>query len=141
MSTSLYNCLVLPFYAYQFIFIYHFSARTLIVEIIIYMFIMYINHFNHTKYFLSSFRSSGLLHTIFVLFNSSSLYHMQSHKPASRGSPCGILITATNTIKKTVPLYITPRDWEVEKVLFTMWVDQSLGYWYHKTSHSSEPSS
>ena len=34
-------------------------------------------------------------------------------------------------------LFITPSESEVEKVIFTMWADRSLGYRYHKTIHSS----
>ena len=38
---------------------------------------------------------------------------------------------------KTVPLSITQIEQEVEKVLFTMWEYQSLGYRYCNTINSS----
>ena len=42
-----------------------------------------------------------------------------------------------NNSNNTVPIFTTPREREAEKLLFTMWVDQSQGYWSHKTSNSS----
>ena len=42
-----------------------------------------------------------------------------------------------NNSNETVPLSITPREWEVEKVLFKMWGYKIIGYWYCNTSYSS----
>ena len=38
---------------------------------------------------------------------------------------------------KPVPISITSREREAEKVLFVIWADQSLGYWSHKNINYS----
>ena len=105
--TYIYNYLALPFYASQFIYMYREFSRTSILEYIyIYIFVpwicQYINYCNHNIYFLSSLCSSGLEHTIFLYFliNISS-YFCNPTKPASRGTPCGVSITAAITITAT----------------------------------------
>ena len=42
-----------------------------------------------------------------------------------------------NNSDKPIPLYITPREREAEKVLFTMWGNRSLESRSHKTIHYS----
>ena len=64
------NSIELTFFASWFIYTYRVFYLTLMLEIIIYMYVPficpYINSFNFTKYFISSRRSGGLLHTNFL---------------------------------------------------------------------------
>ena len=60
---------------------------------------LYINCWNHTKYFLSSLHSSGLSHKkCFVLLIHTASAHCNPKKAASKGTLYGILTTAKITI-------------------------------------------
>ena len=104
-NTYNYNPLALTCYDHQFIYMYRVFYLTLMVEIIIYMYVLcfcpYNNCCNHNKYFLSSLCSSGLLHKCFVLFINLASVYCNHTKQASRGSPCGVMITEINTITST----------------------------------------
>ena len=109
------------------------------LEIITFMYVLCIwTHMNcseHTKYFISSLHSSGLLHTILYFFINLASVCFNHPKPVSRGSLRGVLITATNTITASnLSHYTSHQDNRKWKILFTMWGDQSIGYWYRKTS-------
>ena len=114
ICTCIYNSLALSFYASLFIYMHHVFARTSIVEIIIYMYVpcifLYINICNHNKFFLYSLHSSVLLHTIFLyFFIDLDSACCNAAKLVSRGSPCGIPITATDTITVTNPSHFPLR--------------------------------
>ena len=68
------------------------------IRIIIYMYVpfifLYISCCNYTMLFISSLRSSGLIFKIFLICLASA--RCNPSKPVSRGSLCGISITATN---------------------------------------------
>ena len=107
-----YNSLELPFYASKFIYTYHVFSRTLMAEIIIYMYVIffcpYINCCNHTKHFISLLCSSGLLHTFFLyLFIHLASVLCYRTKSVSRGSPCDVLITVTNMKTSTNPYHFS----------------------------------
>ena len=104
--------------------------------------------------FLSSFCSSGLLHTLFVASDFCN-----PKKSEIRGATCGVPTTAMITIiasnLSNFPLryhftdsvkfwqvislktFATPKYQDAEQVLFPVRGNVSLGYWSRKTSHSS----
>ena len=93
----IYDSLALYFCDYRFIYLYRLFSCTPVLVIIIYMYLLcicpYMNHCNCTMFFLSLLRNIGLL---FTNFNYLASARCSTTKPAIRGLPCTVLITATN---------------------------------------------
>ena len=107
-DTYPYKYLASNFYAYQFMYTFKVFDHTLIVETIIYMYLLcfcpYINCCNHTKYLFSRSIVVDYYIQFSVIFINIAYVRCNQTKPASRGLACGCMITATSTIiAKTCP--------------------------------------
>ena len=110
---SIVVCTQLPritFYASRFIYMYRVFSCTSIVEIITYMYVLfifpYINRCNHNNFFFPQSLVGDYYIQFFVIFINLASVRWNPTKPAIRGSPCDIMIMTTNTIIATDPYHI-----------------------------------